>query len=230
MKKTLSVFLALYFLCLSGCASAEPVSGSVSADPGSASQIVVSDADDTSSVSLREEAANSRSQDHAEDSSDLQTVSVAPPTASMPATAVQTQQKVSSSSAPAPLPDPAWNAEPAPASNTPAAPEPAPVVPVPKPEPAPASPPAPSVDIGALIGDAHSYAYSKNMGVNSSLSIGNAGFDNPIDTSILSADAIRSDLYYCIDQIAGLMGATDLDHPPVYNIVQDGSRIYVLYG
>ena len=68
------------------------------------------------------------------------------------------------------------------------------------------------------------------MGVNSSLSIGNAGFDNPIDTSILSADAIRSDLYYCIDQIAGLRGATDLDHPPVYNIVQDGSRIYVLYG
>ena len=68
------------------------------------------------------------------------------------------------------------------------------------------------------------------MGVNSALTIGNAGYFNPVDLSILSQVSAQRDIYYCIDQIAGMMGAVEQDHPPVYNIVQDGSKIYVLYG
>ena len=99
--------------------------------------------------------------------------------------------------------------------------------------PAPESPPAaqsPAVDAAALIANAHAYASGKNMGVNAGLSIGNAGYFNPVDISVLPQDAAQSDLYYCIDQIAGMMGPVEQDHPPVYNIVQDGNKIYVLYG
>ena len=85
-------------------------------------------------------------------------------------------------------------------------------------------------DAAALIANGHAYAASKNMGVNSALTIGNAGYFNPVDLSILSQVSAQSDIYYCIDQIAGMMGAVEQDHPPVYNIVQDGSKIYVLYG
>lgn len=92
----------------------------------------------------------------------------------------------------------------------------------------PAEPPA--VDTGALISNGHAYASSKNMGINSSLTIGNAGYFNPVDITIRSQDSAQSDIYYCIDQIAGMMGAVEQDHPPVYNIVQDGNKIYVLYG
>lgn len=99
--------------------------------------------------------------------------------------------------------------------------------------PAPQAPPAeqpPAVDAAALIANAHAYASGKNMGVNAGLSIGNAGYFNPVDISVLPQDAAQSDLYYCIDQIAGMMGSVEQDHPPVYNIVQDGNKIYVLYG
>lgn len=91
-------------------------------------------------------------------------------------------------------------------------------------------PAVPAVDAAALIANGHAYAASKNMGVNSALTIGNAGYFNPVDLSILSQVSAQSDIYYCIDQIAGMMGAVEQDHPPVYNIVQDGSKIYVLYG
>lgn len=91
-------------------------------------------------------------------------------------------------------------------------------------------PAAPAVDAAALIANGHAYAASKNMGINSALTIGNAGYFNPVDLSILSQASAQSDIYYCIDQIAGMMGAVEQDHPPVYNIVQDGSKIYVLYG
>ena len=91
-------------------------------------------------------------------------------------------------------------------------------------------PAVPAVDAAALIANGHAYAASKNMGVNSALTIGNAGYFNPVDISILSQVSAQSDIYYCIDQIAGMMGAVEQDHPPVYNIVQDGSKIYVLYG
>lgn len=91
-------------------------------------------------------------------------------------------------------------------------------------------PAAPAVDAAALIANGHAYAASKNMGVNSALTLGNAGYFNPVDLSILSQASAQSDIYYCIDQIAGMMGAVEQDHPPVYNIVQDGSKIYVLYG
>lgn len=94
----------------------------------------------------------------------------------------------------------------------------------------PAAQPSPSVDAAALIANAHAYALGKNMGVNAGLSIGNAGYFNPVDISVLAQDAAQSDLYYCIDQIARMMGSVEQDHPPVYNIVQDGSKIYVLYG
>ena len=83
---------------------------------------------------------------------------------------------------------------------------------------------------GPLISNGHAYASSKNMGINSSLTIGNAGYFNPVDITIRSQDSAQSDIYYCIDQIAGMMGAVEQDHPPVYNIVQDGNKIYVLYG
>ena len=86
--------------------------------------------------------------------------------------------------------------------------------------PAPQAPPAEqpqAVDAAALI-------------ANAGLSIGNAGYFNPVDISVLPQDAAQSDLYYCIDQIAGMMGSVEQDHPPVYNIVQDGNKIYVLYG
>lgn len=95
---------------------------------------------------------------------------------------------------------------------------------------APSAPQAPAVDAGALIANGHAYAASRNMGVNGSLSIGNAGYFNPVDITVLSQEAAQSDIYYCIDQIAGMMGATEQDHPPVYNIVQSGNLIYVLYG
>ena len=85
-------------------------------------------------------------------------------------------------------------------------------------------------DIGTLIANGHTYASGKNMGVNSSLTIGNAGYFNPVDITVRSQDSAQSDIYYCIDQIAGMMGTVEQDHPPVYNIVQDGSKIYVLYG
>ena len=88
----------------------------------------------------------------------------------------------------------------------------------------------PAVDIGTLIANGHTYASGKNMGVNSSLTIGNAGYFNPVDITVRSQDSAQSDIYYCIDQIAGMMGTVEQDHPPVYNIVQDGSKIYVLYG
>lgn len=137
---------------------------------------------------------------------------------------------VSSSSAPKP---PAAHSETSEPVVPPApTPDPAPTPP-PAPDPAPApqpDPPAPTVDAAALIADAHAYASTRNLGVNGDLNLGNAGYDNPVDTSVLSADSCRSDLYYCIDNIAALLGETDQDHPPVYNIVQDGSKIYVLYG
>lgn len=94
----------------------------------------------------------------------------------------------------------------------------------------PAAPQAAAVDAGTLIANGHAYAASKNMGVNGGLSIGSAGYFNPVDISALTQEAAQSDIYYCIDQIAGMMGATDQDHPPVYNIVQSGNLIYVLYG
>lgn len=92
------------------------------------------------------------------------------------------------------------------------------------------APVQPGVDAAALISNGHAYANQKNMGINSSLSIGNAGYFNPVDTSVLTQDAAQSDIYYCIDKIAGMMGSVDQDYPPVYNIVQSGSLIYVLYG
>lgn len=92
------------------------------------------------------------------------------------------------------------------------------------------APVQPGVDAAVLISNGHAYASQKNMGINSSLSIGNAGYFNPVDTSVLTQDAAQSDIYYCIDKIAGMMGSVDQDHPPVYNIVQSGSLIYVLYG
>ena len=91
-------------------------------------------------------------------------------------------------------------------------------------------PATPAVDAAELIANGHAYAASKNMGVNSALTIGNAGYFNPVDLSMLSQASAQSDIYYCIDQIAGMMGAIEQDHPPVYNIVQNGSKIYVLYG
>lgn len=91
-------------------------------------------------------------------------------------------------------------------------------------------PATPAVDAAELIANGHAYAASKNMGVSSALTIGNAGYFNPVDLSILSQASAQSDIYYCIDQIAGMMGAIEQDHPPVYNIVQNGSKIYVLYG
>ena len=91
-------------------------------------------------------------------------------------------------------------------------------------------PATPAVDAATLIANGHAYAASKNMGVNSALTIGNAGYFNPVDLSILSQASAQSDIYYCIDQIAGMMGTVEQDHPPVYNIVQDGGKIYVLYG
>ena len=81
-----------------------------------------------------------------------------------------------------------------------------------------------------LIANGHAYASGKNMGVNSSLTIGNAGYFNPVDITVRSQGSAQSDIYYCIDQIAGMMGTVEQDHPPVYNIVQDGNKIYVLYG
>lgn len=94
----------------------------------------------------------------------------------------------------------------------------------------PAPQQAAAVDAGTLIANGHAYAASKNMGVNGGLSIGGAGYFNPVDLTALTQEAAQSDIYYCIDQIAGMMGATDQDHPPVYNIVQSGNLIYVLYG
>ena len=80
------------------------------------------------------------------------------------------------------------------------------------------------------IANGHAYASGKNMGINSSLTIGNAGYFNPVDITVRSQDSAQSDIYYCIDQIAGMMGTVEQDHSPVYNIVQDGNKIYVLYG
>ena len=51
-----------------------------------------------------------------------------------------------------------------------------------------------------------------------------------ISVSYTHLDVYKRQIYYCIDQIAGMMGAVEQDHPPVYNIVQDGSKSYVLYG
>lgn len=94
----------------------------------------------------------------------------------------------------------------------------------------PESAPATSVDAAALIANGHAYASSKNMGVNDALSTGNAGYFSPVDISILSQESAQNDIYYCIDQIAGMMGTLEQNHPPVYNIVQVGNRIYILYG
>lgn len=95
--------------------------------------------------------------------------------------------------------------------------------------------PRPALDpntmtIDEIIDAANKYAYSKNLGINPKLAIGRAGYDNPINTSILSNRSIMSDLFYCIDQIAKMLGDVDIDHPRAYKIVVSGDRIYVLYG
>ena len=58
------------------------------------------------------------------------------------------------------------------------------------------------MDTGVLIANGHAYASGKNMGVNSSLTIGNAGYFNPVDITVRSQDSAQSDIYYCIDPVS----------------------------
>jgi len=87
-----------------------------------------------------------------------------------------------------------------------------------------------TMSISEMIAAANEYAYSKNLGINPKLTIDRAGFDNPINTSILSPKSIMGDLFLYIDDIAKMLGEVDVDHPHVYKITVVGDRIYVLYG
>lgn len=226
MKKIALFILGMFCLAMfTACGGNEEDSSSVSSLDVSRLSAASSELETESESALPDSSSAAPSQTSSDESESAPSSSSSKPapssSSSKPvAASSRAQTTISSTSSPEPTPDPA----PAPA------PQPDPV-PAPDPAPAPQpDPPAPSVDVGALIADAHAYAASRNLGVNGDLAIGNAGYDNPVDTSILSEESCRSDLHYCIDQIAALLGETELDHPPVYNIVQDGNKIYVLYG
>lgn len=124
------------------------------------------------------------------------------------------QPSASSSQAPAPVPEP-----------TPQ--------PVPEPPP-PAPPPAPSVDVQACIDWGNAYAASLNMGVNGSLAIGAAGFENPIEPGGKTEQQIKDHLTYQLNGIHAMWQSIPEYDPnivvPCYSIVLSGTQIYVLYG
>ena len=98
----------------------------------------------------------------------------------------------------------------------------------PDPTPAPTPPPAATaVDAGACIAAARSHALALGMTEDGSLGIGNSGYLNPPDISVLTQDNVIASLIYCLNQYASY--APD-DHSLVhFNIVQSGNLIYALY-
>lgn len=123
-------------------------------------------------------------------------------------------------------------AQPSASSSQAPVPEPTPQ-PVPEPPP-PAPPPAPSVDVQACIDWGNAYAASLNMGVNGSLAIGAAGFENPIETGGKTEQQIKDHLTYQLNGIHAMWQSIPEYDPnivvPCYSIVLSGTQIYVLYG
>ncbi len=212
-----SVLLASSLLVACAVEATGPGQGMTASSLSQAESEGVSMAASSVPASSQSTGQSASSQSNCPASSSCETASSAPPLSSQ-APATQEPQ-----SAPPQAQAPASQSECAPA------PTPTPAL-----EPAPAPPPASSANIDACLSAAAGWASGNNMAVNDGLTLGGAGYENPIETSGKTDAQVTEHLTYQLSLIhSQLTAMPEFDSGtvyPCYKFVVSGTLIYVLYG